>query len=109
MSAFLLSQIVDSINKHIMESTREFPGGPVPHIYCEDGTEISVQAGRYMHSLPREDEGPWTHVEVCINNPLFLQVGDDNISHYTPIEDLAHEILMRSRKRVTFITTKESL
>ena len=109
MPPISVAKLVEDLNAHLMNSEREFPGGPVPHIYCEDGTEISVQAGRYMHSLPREDEGPWTHVEVCINNPLFLQVGDDNISHYTPIEDLAHEILMRSRKRVTFITTKESL
>jgi hypothetical protein len=36
----------------------------LPRIACEDGFSLSVQAGRYLYSTPREDRGPWTHVEV---------------------------------------------
>lgn len=36
----------------------------LPRIECMDGESISVQAGRYLYSTPRTDEGPWTAVEV---------------------------------------------
>lgn len=29
-----------------------------------DGTELSVQTGRAAYCSPRDDAGPWTHVEV---------------------------------------------
>ncbi len=33
-------------------------------IQCADGASVSVQAGRYMYSTPRQDCGPYTHVEA---------------------------------------------
>lgn len=33
-------------------------------IECADGFNLSVQAGEYLYSNPREDRGPWSHVEV---------------------------------------------
>jgi len=33
-------------------------------IECVDGFDVSVQAGDALYSKPREDAGPWTHVEV---------------------------------------------
>lgn len=33
-------------------------------VYCADGTSISVQASRKHYSFPRNNEGPYTEVEV---------------------------------------------
>ncbi len=35
-----------------------------PPIVCADGESLSVQAGRMLYSTPRDDEGPYTAVEV---------------------------------------------
>lgn len=37
---------------------------PIPHIRCEDGTTLSVQAGEHLYCAPRNNEGPWVEVEV---------------------------------------------
>ena len=34
-----------------------------PRIYCNDGFNISVQGSSTAYALPREDDGPYTHVE----------------------------------------------
>ncbi len=36
----------------------------VPHITCADGTTLSVQASNTHCCEPRNDDGPWTCVEV---------------------------------------------
>lgn len=33
-------------------------------IYCADGTNLSVQASRTHYCWPKNNEGPYTHVEV---------------------------------------------
>ncbi len=35
-----------------------------PSIQCKDGTTLSVQASQSHYSTPRQDKGPYTHVEV---------------------------------------------
>jgi hypothetical protein len=35
-----------------------------PRIFCTDGTSLSVQASHSHYCTPREDEGPYTEVEV---------------------------------------------
>jgi len=35
-----------------------------PRIVCADGYSLSVQAGALLYSTPRDDCGPWSHVEV---------------------------------------------
>lgn len=42
----------------------EVPGNPVPAIVCADGFKMSVQACSYTYCTPRQNQGPWTHVEV---------------------------------------------
>ena len=37
---------------------------PRPRIVCKDGTSLSVQVGESLYCIPRNSEGPWTHVEV---------------------------------------------
>jgi hypothetical protein len=39
-----------------------------PSITCADGTVVSVQAGFNYYSTPREDHGPYTHVEILTPN-----------------------------------------
>lgn len=36
----------------------------LPRIVCVDGTSLSVQASRNHYCTPRNDKGPYTHVEV---------------------------------------------
>ena len=33
-------------------------------LYCNDGFNMSVQAGRSHYSTPRSDVGPWTEFEI---------------------------------------------
>lgn len=35
-----------------------------PHITCKDGTTLSVQASENHYCKPRNNVGPYTHVEV---------------------------------------------
>ena len=37
---------------------------PIPRIECANGFSLSVQAGEFLYSDPREDAGPWRAVEV---------------------------------------------
>lgn len=36
----------------------------LPRIECADGFHLSAQASELHYSTPRDDTGPWTHVEV---------------------------------------------
>ena len=44
-------------------SSRPWPNH-IPRITCTDGFDVSVQAGELLYATPRDDLGPWTHVEV---------------------------------------------
>lgn len=35
-----------------------------------DGTTLSIQASEFHYALPRDNVGPYTHVEVQSNRPL---------------------------------------
>lgn len=37
---------------------------PRKRVECNDGTTLSVQVGENLYCTPRNDDGPWTHVEV---------------------------------------------
>lgn len=34
------------------------------HIVCADGATVSIQAGKNMYSTPRDNRGPYTHIEA---------------------------------------------
>lgn len=51
------------------------------HIKCNNGTVISVQAGKNWYSLPKDDIGPYTHVEYC-----FIDDNITNVYGYIPID-----------------------
>lgn len=68
-----------------------------PRIRCMDGTTLSVQASEYTYCRPRDNYGPYTHVEVGYPSRVFEQLlpyidGDadtnptDTVYGYVPIE-----------------------
>lgn len=69
-------------------------GYVVPQLFCADGTKLSVQASRGHYCFPREDDGPWSHVEVwCVYGPSGRDVrvpsfgnDHDNPYAYVPVE-----------------------
>ena len=66
-----------------------------PAIVCADGTSMSVQASEDHYSTPRENEGPYTAVEVwhCGSPDLFNDYGDGEYPYaYVPIELVVQEI-----------------
>jgi hypothetical protein len=96
MNPSVVAIIVSKINDHLMYSDREFPHGPVSHITCRDGTQISVQASKYHYCKPRDNQGPWTHVEVILISevePIHFEYPEDDVAAYIPIELVAQEIL----------------
>lgn len=64
----------------------------MPRLYMRDGAELSVQASRLHYSRPREDIGPYTHVEVGYPSGSVpdtwaeYQDGKYEIYAYLPIE-----------------------
>lgn len=68
-------------------------------ITCEDGTVLSVQASEYHYCSPRNDVGPYTHVEVgypsskppqewasCMDGSDFDIDWDVSVYAWVPIE-----------------------
>lgn len=51
-------------NKMLLPTNEFDKYKPRPRIVCNDGFSLSVQANEYMYCLPRDNEGPYTHVEV---------------------------------------------
>lgn len=41
-----------------------------PRVRCADGTTISVQASRNHYCSPKNDEGPWTSVEIWVDGEV---------------------------------------
>ena len=39
-------------------------GKRYPRIVCADGASVSIQAGTGIYSTPRDNRGPYTHVEA---------------------------------------------
>ena len=66
--------------------------GQVPRIECDDGLVMSVQASSMHYCTPRDNVGPWTHVEIGYPSrviPELAQYGEQGYSSvyaYVPIE-----------------------
>ncbi len=61
-----LAEIMQALQDHLQNGHRPFAGAPVSHVTCGDGTVLSVQAGHYHYCEPRDNTGPWSHVEVMV-------------------------------------------
>lgn len=103
----LVILVVENLNQYLQSAPRQWPGGPVPHITCRDGTVLSVQASEYSYCYPRNNTGPWVKVEVMVcskkTKPIHFVVDpdDSNIGGYIPIECVAKEILTRGNACLT--------
>jgi hypothetical protein len=68
---------------------------PCSKIVCYDGFQVSVQASTSHYSTPRDDKGPYTHVEVGYpSEPVeaWMEYAEDSdrptttVYPYVPIE-----------------------
>ncbi len=67
-----------------------------PKIICKDGTTLSVQASEYHYCTPRDNYGPYTHVEVgyptAVPHDAMLRYAEESsdptctVYGYTPVE-----------------------
>ena len=48
----------------------------VPPIVCNSGLQMSVQASRHHYCTPRNDVGPWTHVEIGFPNKDLPEIAE---------------------------------
>lgn len=107
MSNTLIKITAENLNQYLMRSPRSWPGGPVQSIKCRDGSALSVQASISAYCYPRNNSGPWTHVEVMVSsddNPVYFSINEGNsgIASYVPIESVAEEILARGNALLTW-------
>ena len=72
---------VDTLQGLMAMHTREYDKLPgvrfkpyTPHVFCKDGEHLSVQASKTHYCTPRDDYGPYTHVEIG-----FPSVWDDDL------------------------------
>ena len=88
----------DRLQKHLATETVAQFGTtykhPVDLVKCADGTSLSVQASEYHYCSPRNNEGPYTEVEVwCASAPVTeFGYSEDGPSAYVPIEDVVRFI-----------------
>lgn len=79
---------------------------PVSAITCADGVQFSVQASQFTYCSPRDDQGPWTSVEVMTITddvvPYFWEHdAGENLAGYVPIEAVAREVIRRGNLALT--------
>lgn len=67
---------------------------PVDLVKCADGTTLSVQASQWHYCTPREDKGPYTHVEVWQSSAPVTEFDydEEEPSAYVPIEQVVRFI-----------------
>jgi hypothetical protein len=102
-----IAEIVAALQAHLQTAT--VVNGwryPVEQVICADGARFSVQASRYTYCQPRNDVGPWTHVEVMtitdgVTPSCWTHDAGDNLAGYVPIEAVAKEIWLRGKKLLT--------
>jgi len=63
-------------------------------VVCKDGTTISVQASAFHYCTPRNNSGPYTHVEVWCASvmPTEFDYDEDGPTAQVPIELVAQFI-----------------
>lgn len=107
-----LDQVISALQTHLSCATvingYKFP---VSAITCRDGVQFSVQASAYTYCRPRNNTGPWTHVEVMTLTdgvkPSNWEHDEDLIGSYVPIEAVAKEILDRGLDTVLCLENKD--
>lgn len=107
----IVAQVVAALQEHlntaeVVETASGSFRMPVAAITCADGVQFSVQASQFTYCSPRNDQGPWTSVEVMTltegATPKFWEHdAGDNLAGYVPIEAVAREVLRRASLALT--------
>lgn len=90
---------IDRLQKHLANeivktSTGLYYKPQSDSVKCADGTTLSVQASEYHYCTPRDNKGPYTHVEVwCVSSDVTeFEYSEEGPSAYVPIEDVVRFI-----------------
>jgi len=97
----MIMSTLDQLQKHLMSSKviktksgHEYKD-TAEAVQCKDGSTMSVQASRTHYCEPRENHGPYTHVEVWFCGTVWRwnEYGDASDPYaYLPIELVVDEI-----------------
>ncbi len=85
---------LEKLQKHLATEIRIICGYPykniAKYVVCTDNVTLSVQASETHYSIPRDNEGPYTHVEVwCVSAPVTeFEYSNEEPSGYVPIESV---------------------
>lgn len=93
-----IQDVVDALQEHLRSATTvNGHRYPVAAITCRDGARFSIQVGDYLYCTPRDNAGPWTHVEVMPLDatPTKFECEEGDVAAYVPIEVVAAEIVSR--------------
>jgi hypothetical protein len=79
-----------TINDYIRNSRRN-KLMQIKRVVCKDGFSMSVQANSYTYCTPRDEVGPYTHVEIGFPSQplpeLEEEYGDNcEVYGYVPVE-----------------------
>ncbi len=59
-------------------------------VVCADGASVSIQAGAGVYSIPRDNKGPYTHVEAGFPSvdppPSWREYAEADGKHWTPCD-----------------------
>lgn len=89
---------LEKLQEHLNTSKEMIVGyeykKPAPILKCMDGTTMSVQASKNHYCKPRNDVGPYTHVEIWRVSCVVTEFPYDpeEPSAYVPIEDVVQLI-----------------
>lgn len=80
---------VNQLQNHLISAVFQLDNGlsfkdSTPRLVLKDGTTVSVQASRYHYCTPRDDSGPYTHVECGFPS----KVPSDEMLKYAEITDI---------------------
>ena len=89
----------DRLQKHLANEIIKTSTGlchkpPTDLVKCADGTTLSVQASGGHYCTPRDNQGPYTTVEVwCVSSDVTeFEYSEEDPSAYVPIEDVVRFI-----------------
>jgi hypothetical protein len=98
-------QIVEEINRRFAARQDWALDTPdqLPPLKAEDGFTVSVQASEYHYCTPRQNKGPYTHVECGYPSELPVAWADwaeapdttKTVFPYIPIIEVAREFARR--------------
>lgn len=85
---------LEKLNAHLTTEVTQYAGYSIkaraPHVHCEDGVTLSVQASTSHYSTPDDNVGSYTAVEVwCVKGDYEVtefEYSEDYPSAYVPIE-----------------------